>query len=158
MGYLHNIHYSNVNAYYNFFTDKMNPGKFNHRIKFSQVTSGEANEYGGVDPTLVPVVCSQTDPTDTTWGSLEPIKQWNQAAIEAGANVLNGDKMLVIRWRSSFQPTKSMIFEDLNNPGEIYTVHSITPYYPGTKASFQNAQDTVYKDQVFVFILGKKRS
>jgi head-tail adaptor len=135
----------------------MNPGKLNHRIKFSQQTGTPINEYGGSTPVYTPAVCSDTVPTDVTWGSLEPIKQWNQAAIEAGANILNGDKVLIIRYRKNFTPTKSMIFEDLNNPGDIFTVHSILPYYPGSKSSFENNQQTVYKDQVFVFILGKKR-
>jgi hypothetical protein len=64
---------------------------------------------------------------------------------------------LIIRYRKNFTPTKDMIFEDLNNPGDIYTVHAISPYYPGTKAMYQNSQQTVYKDNVFVFILGIKR-
>lgn len=136
----------------------MNPGKLNHRIQFSQTSPSTPDASGGVNEIITPVVCSDTTPTNVTWGSLEPIKQYNQLAIEAGASILNGDKILVIRYRNMFQPTKSMIFEDLNNPGDIYTVHSITPYYPGTKASFQNTQAVVYKDQVFIFILGVKRS
>lgn len=136
----------------------MNPGKLNHRIKFSQeVSSANPNGSGGQVITFEPVVCSDTAPTDTTWGDLQPIKQYNQLAIEAGASLLNGDKMLVMRYRKNFTPTKSMIFEDLNNPGDVYTVHSISPYYPGQKAAFQNTESTVYKDQVFIFILGKKR-
>lgn len=136
----------------------MNPGKLNHRIKFTQTSSSAPDQFGGVDEILTPVICSETIPTDVTWGSLEPIKQYNQLAIEAGASILNGDKILVIRYRKNFVPTKSMIFEDLNNPGDIFTVHSITPYYPGTKAIYQNSQETVYKDQLFVFILGIKRT
>lgn len=137
----------------------MNPGKLNHRIKFSQeVSTPNPNGAGGQIVTTIPVVCSETTPTDTTWGDLQPIKQWNQLAIEAGASVLNGDRTLVIRYRQGFYPTKSMIFEDLNNPGDIYTVHSILPTYPGSKSTFQNADAAVYKDQVFVFILGKKRA
>jgi len=135
----------------------MNPGKLNHRIRFFQETSTQ-NSSGGAVATNVPVVCSQTIPTDVTWGDLQPIKQYHQWAIEAGASVLNGDKTLVIRYRKAFTPTKSMLFEDLNNPGDIYTVHAISPFYPGTKSSFQNTEATVYKDQVFVFILGIKRS
>jgi hypothetical protein len=134
----------------------MNPGKLNHRIRFMQETVS-FDDAGGQTVTYTPVVCSQTDPTDVTWGDLQPIKQWNQLALEAGASVLDGDRTLVIRWRSSFYPTKSMLFEDLNNPGDIYTVHSILPYYPGSKSTFQNTDAAVYKDQVFVFILGKKR-
>ncbi len=134
----------------------MNPGKLNHRIKFSQEVA-TANDFGGQTVTFVPVVCSETTPTDTTWGDLQPIKQYNQLAIEAGASLLNGDKILIIRYRKNFQPTKSMIFEDLNNPGDAYTVHSISPYYPGQKAAFQNTEQKVYKDNVFIFILGKKR-
>lgn len=135
----------------------MNPGKLNHRLQFSQEVSTQ-NIYGGADIILMPVVCSQTVPTNVTWGSVEPIKQWNQVAMEAGASVLNGDRQIVIRYREMFYPTKSMIIEDLNNPGDIYTVHSILPYYPGTKSTFQNTEKTVYKDQVFVFILAKKRA
>lgn len=136
----------------------MNAGKLNHRIKFSQIISGVPDEFGGITPTIIPVVCSETSPTDVTWGSLEPIKQWNQQAMEAGANVFNGDKMLVIRYRSNFTPTKSMIFEDLNNPGDMYDIHSIIPYWPGAKQTFQGTKDPVYKDQVYIFILGKKRA
>ena len=134
----------------------MNPGKLNHRIRFKQQVA-TPNDSGGSTVSYTPVVCSETDPTDVTWGDLQPIKQWNQSAMEAGASILNGDRTLVIRWRSSFYPTKSMIFEDLNNPGDEYTVHSILPYYPGSKSTFQNTDAMVYKDQVFVFILGKKR-
>lgn len=134
----------------------MNPGKLNHRLKFSQETPS-VNDSGGQSVTYTPCNVSQSAPTDTTWGSLEPIKQWNQLAFEAGASVLNGDRIAVIRWRSSFYPTKSMVFEDLNNPGDIYTVHSVLPYQPGSKSSFQNSDQTVYKDQVYIFILGKKR-
>jgi hypothetical protein len=134
----------------------MNPGKLNHRIRFMQETVS-FDDAGGQTITTTPVVCSQTDPTDVTWGDLQPIKQWNQLALEAGASVLDGDRTLVIRWRASFYPKKDMLFEDLNNPGDIYTVHSILPYYPGSKSTFQNTDAAVYKDQVFVFILGKKR-
>jgi len=135
----------------------MNPGKLNHRIRFFKEVSA-LNSSGGAVLTETPLVCSQTAPTDVTWGDLQPIKQYHQWAIEAGATVLNGDKTLVIRYRSMFTPQKGYLFEDLNNPGDIYTVHAISPYYPGTKSSFQNTEATVYKDQVFVFILGIKRS
>lgn len=134
----------------------MNPGKLNHRIRFMQeVATPDGN--GGSVMTTEPVVCSETTPTDVTWGDLQPIKQWNQAAFEAGLSVENGDKMLIIRYRKNFQPTKSMIFEDLNNPGDTYTVRAISPYQPGSKSTFQNTDQTVYKDQVYVFIMGVKR-
>lgn len=135
----------------------MNPGKLNHRIRFAQLTA-VGDGYGGASASETPVVCSQSEPTDVTWGSLEPIKQWNQFAIEQGASVLNGDRMLVIRYRAAFTPTKDMIFEDLNHPGDTYMVKSVTPYYPGTRSIFQNSQQQVYKDNVFIFILGIKRS
>lgn len=126
----------------------MNPGKLNHRIKFYSLQS-VGNIYGGVTANRIELI--------TTWGSLEPIKQYNQTAIEAGASVLNGDKMLVIRYRKSFTPIKNMEFEDLNTAGDIYTVRAILPYWPGTMATFQTKQDKVYKDTNFVFILGTKR-
>jgi hypothetical protein len=134
----------------------MNPGKLNHRIQFALETS-VPNTYGGVSISLVPVVCSETVPTDVTWGDLQPIRQYHQSAIEAGANVMNGDKVLKIRYRKMFYPTKGMIFYDLNNPGDTFTVHAILPYDPGTKSAFQSNQSTVYKDQIFIFILGIKR-
>lgn len=134
----------------------MNPGKLNHRLKFSQQVSSK-NDSGGAAVTTIPVVISDSAPTDTTWGSLEPIKQWEQVRLEGFATVLDSDRVAIIRYRQSVQITKSMIFEDLNNPGNIYTVHSILPYQPGTKSSFQNTDQQVYKDQVYVFILAKLR-
>lgn len=134
----------------------MNPGKLNHRIRFAQLTA-TVNDYGYTPPVETAVVCSQTAPTDVTWGNLEPIKQYDQFAIELGASVLNGDRALIIRHRNNFTPTKDMIFEDLNNPGDIYTIKAISPYYPGTKIAFQSNQQQVYKDNVWVFILGIKR-
>ena len=122
----------------------MNPGQFNHRIKFTELVASTPGATGAVTVNHIPVVCSQTAPTDTTWGSLEPIKQWNQVAIEAGASVLNGDRVLVLRYRDGWQPTKNMIFEDMEHPGDVYTVHSILPYYPGSKSTFQNKQ-TLYE-------------
>lgn len=137
----------------------MNPAKLNHRIRFSQLIGSEPDEFGGVNVVYEPVECS-TNTTDTsvTWGSLEPIKQYQQMSLEGSASVLNGDKILVIRYRKNFTPAKDMIFEDLNTPGDIYTIHSILPYWPGTASSFQNTQNKVYKDTNFVFILGIKRS
>jgi len=134
----------------------MNPGKLNHRLKFSQQVS-IPNDSGGATVTTTPVVISDTVPTDTTWGSLEPIKQWEQVRLEGFATVLDSDRVAVIRYRKSVQITKSMIFEDLNNPGNVYTVHSILPYQPGSKSTFQNTDQQVYKDQVYVFILAKLR-
>lgn len=136
----------------------MNPGQLNHRIQFIQLVPTVEDQYGGRNVTQVPVVCSDTVPTDVTWGSLMPIRQYHQSAIEAGANVLNGDRVLIIRWRKNFYPTNDMIFADLNNPGDVYTVQSILPDYPGIKSNFQSKQTQVYKDQVFIFILGVKRA
>jgi len=45
----------------------------------------------------------------------------------------------------------------MNTPGDIYTIHAILPYYPGTKSAFQNSSSKTYKDKNFVFILGVKR-
>lgn len=126
----------------------MNPGKLNHRIKFSQPTV-VISPSGGQTPSYTEVL--------TTWGSLEPIRQYSQLAQEAGASVLNGDKQLVIRRRDSFTPTKDLIFEDLNNPGDIYTVHAILPYWEGAQSKFQNSQSAPYHDQYYIFIFGRKR-
>lgn len=137
----------------------MNPGKLNHRIRFAQLISA-TDQYGATTPDETPVVCSEIIPTDVTWGSLEPLSRvgvYNQLAQELGASVFNLSKILVLRYRKNFTPLKNMIFEDLNYPGDIYTVHSITPYYPGTKSQFQNNQQQVYKDNVFVFVVGIKR-
>jgi len=134
----------------------MNPAKLNHRIRFAQLSS-TTDQYGGNTATESPVVVTDTG-SDTTWGGLEPIRQYQQAGLEAYASVLNESKILTIRFRSFFTPTKDMIFEDLNTPGDIYTIHSILPYWPGAKVTFQNLDDKVYKDRNFVFILGVKRS
>lgn len=134
----------------------MNPGKLNHRIRFAQLTA-TPNDYGYASPVETPVVCTDIAPTDTTWGDLQPIRQYNQFAIEQGASVLNGDKMLIIRYRQSWQPTKDMIFEDMNTPGDIYTIKSILPYQQGAKSTFQNSDSKVYKDRDYIFILGIKR-
>lgn len=128
----------------------MNPGKLNHRIKFTQLTASTPDEYGGVVPVHEEVL--------TTWGSLEPIRQYQQYALEGAASVLNGDKILVIRKRNGFTPLKDMIFEDLNTPGDTYTIHSILPYWPGTQSSFQGNQSSTYRDNFFIFILGTKRA
>lgn len=137
----------------------MNPGKLNHRIKFSLETS-TVDQFGGVSVVSHPVVCSDTVPTDTTWGSLEPMSNrsaYNQLFVELGATVFNLSKMLAIRWRKSFTPTKAMIFEDLNNPGDIYTVHAIMPYYPSVKTTMVSNDQKPFKDQVFILIVGIKR-
>lgn len=137
----------------------MNPGKLNHRIKFSLETSTQ-NASGGSVVTLEPVCCSDTIPNDVTWGDLQPLSRvsiYNQLAVELGASAFNLSKILVIRYRKNFTPAKNMIFEDLNTPGDIYTVHSIVPYYPGTKSQFQNSQQQVYKDKVYIFVVGIKR-
>lgn len=135
----------------------MNPGKLNHRIRFAEKGVASTDAYGGVTVSETPCVVSEVEPTDVTWGSLEPIRQYNQAALEAGANILRGDKTLIIRYRNNWQPKKDMIFEDLNNAGDIYTVHAILPYWPGTKPGFQNSQDTVYRDKNYIYIVGVKR-
>lgn len=127
----------------------MNPGKLNHRIKFTQLTGSTLDEYGGV-------TAIQTD-VRTTWGSLEPIKQYQQYSLQGAASVLNGDKILIIRKTKEFTPSKDMLFEDLNN-GDVYTIHSILPYWPGTSVGFQSNQQTTYQDNFFIFILGIKRS
>lgn len=139
----------------------MNPGKLNHRLKFSKQVS-TINNSGGSDVSLVPLIVSQTLPIDVTWASLEPIKQWNQLAIEAGASVMTQDRVAVIRYRSMFGSNpgaffKGTVFEDLNHPGMIYMFHSILPYQPGSKSTFQNTDQSVYKDNVFVFMLVKLR-
>lgn len=140
----------------------MNPGLFNKRIKFLKETSTQ-NEYGGAVTTLTPVAnVSNGSDTSVTWGALEPIKQNNQFAMEAGASILNGDRILKIRKRDGFYPEKNMLFQDVSEPGnpnpDTYTIVSILPYWPGTKASFQNNQETAYHDQYFVFMLGIKRN
>lgn len=137
----------------------MNPGLFNKRIKFLQETA-PTDEFGGANPVLAPVpnVSDATDPS-TTWGSLEPIRQYHQFAIEAGASVMNGDKILKIKKRAAFTPNKSMVFQDVSNPGitETYTIVTVSPYWPGTKSGFQNNQETTYHDQYFLYIVGVRR-
>lgn len=120
----------------------MNPSRLNHRITFTQLTT-ETNEFGGATPIRVELL--------TTWGSLEPIKQYQQWALEGGASVLNGDKILIIRYRDGFQPDKDMLFTDGEN-GDEYTVHSIHPYYE------KSGKQKIYKDREFVMLLGVKRS
>lgn len=121
----------------------MNPSELNHRIKFTQLTA-EANEYIGNTAVETDIL--------TTWGSLKPIKQNNQYALEAGASVLNGDKILIIRRRENFTPSKDMIFTDLNNPTDVYTIHSIFPIME-TKT-----KTTPFNDNWYVQILGIKRA
>lgn len=125
----------------------MNPGQFNKRITFMQ-QSYTTNDSGGTTPSLTDIL--------TTWGSLEPFRQYNQAAIEAGANVAHGDRILKIRYRNSFQPDKTMQFRDEAAPDVYYTIASIIPYWPGTKTTFENSQETVYHDKNFVYIVGIK--
>lgn len=121
----------------------MNPAKLNHRIKFIGLSEPTADEYGGV-------TAIETDLL-TTWGSLVPIKQNNQLALEAGASVLNGDKVLIIRKRNSFTPAKDMKFQDLNNPDDFYTVHSILPIVES------QTKNTPFNDKWYIQILGVKR-
>lgn len=123
----------------------MNPGKLNRRIQFIELTS-QKNEYGGTTPFQTPSI--------ETWGSLEPIRQYNQIAIEAGATAENGDRIMVIRYRASWQPKVNMLFVNQSEPGIVYTIKSISPYYPGTVSNFQNKQETVYQDQKYIYIVG----
>jgi len=126
----------------------MNPGKLNHRIKFSRLVSTQ-NESLGAEVSFEPVVVSDTDTPDTTWGDLRPPRYNDQLALEAGASVLNGDRVLKIRYRNSFQPTKDMMFEDVQQ-AQKYTVHAILPYD-------EKKKNDVFKDREFIYILGKKR-
>jgi len=139
----------------------MNPSKLNHRLKFSQLTES-TNDYGGQEVTQVPLVVSTGTDTDTTWASVEPIKQWQTLAIQAGASVMTEDRIVVLRYRNLFGPDASLffidtIFEDLNNPGSMYTIHSVLPYQPGSKTTFQNTDAKPFKDNVWVFMVAKKR-
>lgn len=126
----------------------MNPGKLNHRIKFSRIVSTQ-NEYLGANTSFEPVVVSDTDTPDTTWGDLRPIQQRDQLALEAGASVLNGDRVLKIRYRPNFTPTKDMVFEDVQE-AQQYTIHAILPYD-------EKSKNDVFEDKKFIYILGKKR-
>jgi len=121
----------------------MNPAKLNHRIKFIGLSAPTPDEYGGV-------TAIETDLL-ITWGSLVPVKQSNQLALEAGASVLNGDKILIIRKRNSFIPAKDMKFQDLNNPSDTYTVHSIFPIVES------QSKNTPFNDNWYIQILGIKR-
>lgn len=121
----------------------MNPGELNHKITFFQLSGSGPDEFGGRTAIQTEIL--------TTWGSLVPLKQNQQLALEGAASVLNGDKILIIRNRNSFKPAKDMIFQDLNTPEDIYTIHSILPYWPGNKN--QN-----FQDNFFTFILGIKRA
>ncbi len=122
----------------------MNPGKLNTRITFSEITSTK-NIYGGTTPTRTDIL--------TTWGSLEPVKAFNQIALEAGATVMNEDRICVIRYRASFTPKANMQFRDDNNEGVVYTIKSITPYYPSTLSRVPNGP---YQDKLYVYIVGVK--
>lgn len=138
----------------------MNPGKLNHKIRFIQEVATQ-NASGGTTMTTVPVVCSDGPDTDITRGSLEPLSRvgiYNQLANELGSTVFNLGKICIIRNRKSFRPDKTMLFEDVNTPGDIYTIHSVAPYWPGTKSTFQSSQEQVYKDNVYVFIVGILRT
>jgi SPP1 family predicted phage head-tail adaptor len=123
----------------------MNPGKLNKRIQFIELTNVK-NNYGGTTPVQTPSI--------ETWGSLEPIRQYNQMAIEAGATAENGDRIMIVRYRKGWQPKANMLFVNLTEPNIVYTIKTISPYYPGTKAIFQNAQDSVYQDQQYIYVVG----
>lgn len=129
----------------------MNSARLNHRIKFSQITITQ-NDSGGAVSTLVPVAVSEINPTDVTWGELKPVSARNQLALDAGASVLNGDKILMIRKRAMFTPEKDMLFEDLNTPGDVYTIHAILPYYEN------EYKQQPYRDSEYITILGTKRN
>lgn len=141
----------------------MNPGQFNKRIKFLQETTTQ-NQYLGAETVLTPVtnVSSGGSDNSVTFGSLEPIRQYHQFAIEAGASVLNQDIILKIRKRAGFEPTKSMVFQNVSDPDnenpDTYTILTILPYWPGAKAAFQNNQESVYHDEYFLYIIGVKRN
>src|SRR4051812_42818054 len=99
----------------------MNPGKLNHRLQFKKQVSTR-NSSGGSIVSYTDLVVSETTPTNVTWGSLEPIKQWNQLAIETGASVMTQDRVAIVRYRNLFGSNpgaffKDTEFEDLNNPG-----------------------------------------
>lgn len=123
----------------------MNPGKLNRRIKFIELTHVE-NEYGGTTP--------QQTASLTTWGSLEPIRQYNQIAIEAGATAENGDRILIIRYRQSWQPTTNMLFVNESEDDIVYTVKSILPYYPGYNRNTLRDENKVFQDKEYIYIVG----
>lgn len=141
----------------------MNPGLFNKRIKFFKETVVQ-NEFAGSETSMIAVPNVSPDAADqsATFGSLEPIRQYNQFAIEAGASILNGDRILKIRRRAGFYPSKDMIFQDISDPSnaspDTYTIVTVLPYWPGTKSAFQNSQESAYHDQYFIYIIGVKRS
>lgn len=123
----------------------MNPGKLNRRIKFISLSSTK-NEYGGTTPVQTPEI--------TTWGSLEPIKQYNQMAIEAGATTENGDRILVIRYRASWQPKANMLFVNESEDNIVYTIKSILPYYPGFNRNTLRDENKVFQDKEYIYIVG----
>lgn len=125
----------------------MNPGKLNKRIRFQLITNTK-NQFGGTTPVVTNSL--------VTWGSLSPIRQYNQVAIEAGATVLNGDIILIIRYRKGWQPLKNMLFMDESTPNIVYIIKSILPYYPGIKTTFENSQNKPYQDKLFIYIVGVK--
>jgi len=129
----------------------MNPGQFNRRIKFYQITSTES-QYGGSTPVITNLL--------TTWGSLKPFKQYNQNTLSGDATPLLGDITCIIRYRDSFAPAENMLFRDVSdpaNPGPLYSIKAISSYFPGTKLSFENNQETVYQSKLFVFMVGVKQ-
>ncbi len=125
----------------------MNPGQLNRRVKFIELTSAK-NEYGGTTP--------QRTTALETWGSLSPVRQYNQIAIEAGATAGNGDIILIIRYRNAFEPKINMLFIDKQTPDVVYTIKSILPYYPGSKVTFENSDTKPYQNKYFIYIVGVK--
>jgi SPP1 family predicted phage head-tail adaptor len=129
----------------------MNPGQFNKRIKFIKIT-GTPDIYGGRIATYTDFL--------TTWGSLEPMRQYNQLSFAAGTSELNEDVILKLRYRESFRPDKTFLFVDVSDPTEInapiYSIKSVLPYYPGTKIGFENNQETAYQNKLFIYIIGVK--
>jgi SPP1 family predicted phage head-tail adaptor len=129
----------------------MNPGQFNKRVQFLQITYVK-NEFGGTTPNLTPIL--------TTWGALTPYREYRQSVMQAGATTLESNIVLKIRYRDSFQPNESMKFRDVSDSDDvnspIYSIVSVLPYYPGAKLTFENNQETVYQDRLFRWIVGTK--
>lgn len=127
----------------------MNPGTLNRRIKFIQQTSVQ-NEYGGTEPVFTDLI--------TTWGRIEPVRQYNQFALSAGASVLNGDVTLIIRFRNDFSPAVNMLFQDVSKDmfPQVYTIKAISEYDPGTKSGFQVADNKPYNHSWYIYIVGVK--
>lgn len=128
----------------------MNAGRLNKRIKFIGLSSTDDGSGGSVS--------TETD-LITTWGALEAMNMGRtvQQATEAGISVLNETRILIIRYRASFTPTKDMLFVDMDFPDEKYTIVSSTPYWPGSKTGFEAKDDVAFQNKRYIYILGVKR-